>query len=182
MMMMNRRTPPKASSVKKAVKAMKKAVTMTFTDMDQAIETATVAAASVKIHREEKREARIAAKRAEPVASSSYVHFPHLAGGGAGSSSQLKPLKAMDFKSIAKAAAALPEPIRKSQGCIEPYVAINVKDAMNPDFYYEADFYGHDFDERNYRFDDEEGDGDEEYVTDEYAGFGSKRAGDNSDW
>ena len=178
MMMMNRRTPPKATK-----KTMKKTVAMTFTDMDQAIETATVAAASVKIHREEKREARIAAKRAEPVASSSYVHFPHLASGGAGSSSQspIKPI-AMDFKSIAKAAAALPEPIRKSQGCIEPYVAINVKDAMDPDFYYEADFYGHDFDERNYRFDDEEGDGDEEYVTDEYAGFGSKRAGDNSDW
>ena len=114
MMMMNRRTPPKATK-----KTMKKTVaikTMTFTDMDQAIETATVAAASVKIHREEKREARIAAKRAEPVASSSYVHFPHLPSGGAGSSSQspIKPI-AMDFKSIAKAAAALPEPIRKSQ-------------------------------------------------------------------
>lgn len=169
-----------------------RAAKLTFSEMQEELETAPHVAITVAPSaREIRKEAARAAEKAAPTTTNSYIQFPTLSSNSAASTPVGQKPK-LDFRSVAVAAASKPTPVAAPVTATEaeplPFILRSTvpvgadRIVWVEEGYADNYAFGYELDEADYDMEPLEYENGDEYITDERAAFNSRRYGDNSDW
>lgn len=183
-------TAPRLSAIPAPQASKSRAAKLTFSEMQEELETAAHVAITVAPSaREIRKEAARAAEKAAPTTTNSYIQFPTLSSNSAASTPVGQKPK-LDFRAIAVAAASKPTPVAVATTKDEtlPFILRSTvpvgadRIVWVEEGYTNNYAFGYELDERDYDMEPLEYEDGEEYITDDSAAFNARRYGDNSDW